>query len=124
MRVTVGVIPLVILAGFALPAASGNHVLGKWNCVSVNNETGTKVAFVLDVKEDAGKLSASLTIVESGDEIPAIEPTVEGNTLSFRLRMNAQEIVKAIASIDGRQLTGTFQGRDSGTGTFKGVRAE
>lgn len=124
MKVTVTAIALVILLGFALPAASDNPIVGKWNCVSVSNETGTKVAWTLNVKQNADKLSASVIMAETGDEIPALEPTVEGNTFSFKIKMNPQETVEVTATFEGKQLTGTFKGKDSGTGTFKGLRAE
>ncbi|MFB3829781.1 MAG: hypothetical protein ACE15B_23625 [Bryobacteraceae bacterium] len=124
MKAAVAAIALVVLPAFALPASSGNPIVGKWNCASVNNESGAKVAWTLNVKEDGGKLSASVIVAESGDEIPALEPRIEGNTFSFKVRMNPQETVEVTATVEDKQLTGTFKGKDSGTGAFKGLRAE
>ena len=122
MKGTIAAIALVILCGFSLQAASGNPVVGRWNCESVNNETGRKVAFTLNVKEDSHQLSATLILVETGDEIPALEPTLEGNIFRFKIKVNPEETVELTATIEGKQITGTFKGKESGTGSFKGVR--
>jgi hypothetical protein len=124
MKRTVTAIAIILFLGFALFAAAGSPIAGKWDCISVSNETGTKVAWTLNVKEDAGKLSGSITLVDSGAEIPALEPTLEGNTFSFKIRINEQEVVELTATIAGKQLDGKFKGHDSGTGTFKGTRQD
>ena len=123
MKVTT-TLSLAILLGFPLQAAPDNSIVGKWSCESVSNETGTKVAWTLNVKQEAGKLSASVIMAETGDEIPVLEPAIEGSNFRFKVRMNAQETVEVTATVKGKELTGTFKGKDSGTGTFKGNRAE
>jgi hypothetical protein len=122
MKATIAAIGLVILSGLSLLAASQNPVVGKWNCESVNNETGMKVSFTLNVKEEAHQVSASITLTETGDEIVALEPTLEGNTFRFKIKVNPEETIEMTATVEGKQITGTFKGKDSGTGSFKGVR--
>jgi len=122
IRVTVVILLLIVLCASA-SFAGGSAIAGKWSCVS-NDERGTEVAFTLAVKDDGGKLAGSLTILQSGDEIELIEPALTGSTFTFKIRINAEEVVDLTAHIDGAKIQGSFKGKASGTGTFKGTRQD
>ncbi len=111
---------LITLLVFAGTAASANPAVGKWNCSSIG-ENGTKLSWTLMVTEDAGKLAAMATL--DGTEMPLLDPKIEGNTLTFKLRVNDQEVVFFELQIDGHKLTGRFEGKDSGRATITGTKA-
>ncbi|HEY9141715.1 MAG TPA: hypothetical protein VIN93_12530 [Bryobacteraceae bacterium] len=113
------VCPIAVLACTAVWAA-GNPALGKWNCDSVG-EKGTKLSWTLAVTEDAGQLAATVTL--DGNDISLLDPKVDGNTLTFKLRVNEHEVVSFELHIDGGKLTGRFEGKDSGKATITGARA-
>ena len=114
------IIPVIlVLIAMAVYGASADAVAGKWDCNSTD-ERGTTLQWVLAVKEEGGKLSATLT--HDGDEIPLIGPQLDGNTFTFQIRINEDEIVAVKVKIDGNKLQGSFKGRDSGTGTIKGAK--
>ncbi len=112
---------LILLCGLGGSAAAGDPIAGKWNCVSTD-ERGTDVAWTLVVKSDAGKLSGSIVFVDQGHETEILEPTLNGDTFSFKIRLNEDEVVELTARINGEKLDGKFKGKSSGTGTFKGTR--
>lgn len=112
---------LILLCGLGAYAMTDNPIAGKWNCVSTD-ERGTDVAWTLVVKSEAGKLSGSMVFPEQGQEIEILEPTLNGDTFSFKVRLNEEETVELTARINGTKLEGKFKGKSSGTGTFKGAR--
>ncbi len=120
MRVLASVL-LILLCGLGAYAMADDPIAGKWDCVSTD-ERGTDVAWTLVVKSEAGKLSGTILIANSGEEIQILEPALSGDTFSFKIRIGADEIVELTARIDGKKLEGKFKGNSSGTGTFKGVR--
>jgi hypothetical protein len=111
-----------LLAVFACPAvwSAGNPAVGKWNCSSVG-ENGAKLSWTLAVTEEAGQLAAVATL--DGTDISLIDPKVDGDTLTFKLRVNDHEVVSFWLHIDGDKLTGRFEGTDSGKATITGTRA-
>ncbi len=86
------------------------------------DERGTQLAWTLVVKDEGGKVSASLRGGQDGAELELADPKVEGNTLSFKIRINAQETVEVVLKTDGKKLGGSFKGKDSGTGSFNGTK--
>ena len=110
---------IAVLACVALWAA-GNPALGKWNCSSVG-ENGAKLSWSLAVTEDGGRIAAVATL--DGTDMTLLDPKVEGNTLTFKLRVNEHEVVSFELHIDGDKLTGRFEGTDSGKATITGTRA-
>ena len=110
---------MAVLACAAITAAD-NPALGKWNCSSIG-ENGAKLDWSLLVTEDAGQLSAVATL--DGTDMKLIEPKVEGNTLTFQLRVNDHEVVSFEIQIDGDKLTGRFEGKESGKATITGTKA-
>jgi hypothetical protein len=110
----------IVLCGFVPCPAADNPAMGKWNCTSAD-ATGTRITWTLLVKQENGKLSGSL-LGENSEELPLIEPAVEGRTFTFKLRINAEETVEVKVEIDGDKFDGKFQGKQSGTGTFQGTR--
>jgi len=110
---------IAVLACTAVWAA-GNPALGKWNCSSVG-ENGAKLSWTLAVTEEAGGLAAVATL--DGTDMSLLDPKVEGNTLTFKLRVNDHEVVSFELHVDGDKLTGRFEGKDSGKATITGTRA-
>ncbi len=100
--------------------AAGNPALGKWNCTSTD-ERGTKVDWTLEVTQDGDKLAATVTFPD-GNSMPLLDPQFDRNVLTFKLQVNATEIVTMKGAIDGKRIEGTFEGKDPGKGTFTGVK--
>lgn len=100
--------------------AAGNPALGKWNCSSTG-ENGNKLEWTLLVTENAGQLAAVVTL--DGTDMTLLGPKIEGNLLTFKLRVNEHEVVSFELHIDGDKLTGRFEGPDSGKATVTGTRA-
>ena len=111
---------LLIVLSFTAYGASGSAIAGKWNCIGVD-ERGTEVPFTLAITDQAGKLSGSLTVTSSGDKIDILEPALNGSVFTFKIQINAEEIVELTLRVDGGKLEGTFKGKASGTGTIKGT---
>lgn len=111
-----------LIAVFACAAlwSAGNPALGKWNCSSVG-ENDAKLSWTLTVREEAGQLAAVANL--DGADMQLIDPKVEGNKLTFKLRVNDHEVVSFELYIDGDKLTGRFEGADSGKATITGTRA-
>jgi len=112
---------LAVLACSAIWAA-GNPALGRWNCSSVGQETGAKLDWTLAVSENAGQLNAVATL--DGTDMPLFDTKLDGNNLTFKLRVNDHEVVSFGLKIDGDKLTGRFEGKESGTATITGTRAQ
>lgn len=104
-----------------LCAAADPPAAGRWSCVSTSSN-GTEVAWTLVVTQEAGKLAGSITIASSGDQIAILEPALKGDVLTFKIPINTEEIVELSGRIEGAKIEGTFKGKDSGAGTFKGTR--
>ena len=112
---------LILLCGLGASAMADNPIVGRWDCVSTD-ERGTDVAWTLVVKSEAGKLSGSMVFVDQGRELEIVEPVLNGDTFSFKFRINVEETVELTARLNGMKLEGKFKGKSSGTGTFKGTR--
>ncbi|HTT63180.1 MAG TPA: hypothetical protein VMG35_15100 [Bryobacteraceae bacterium] len=112
---------LIAVLACAAMWAAGNPALGKWNCSSVG-ENGTKLDWSLEVTENAGQLAATATL--DGTDMPLLDPKVEGDTLTFKLRVNDHEVVSFELHIDGDKLTGRFEGTESGKATISGTRSQ
>ena len=82
---------------------------------------GAKLSWTLAVAEEAGQLAAVANL--DGADMQLIDPKVEGNKLTFKLRVNDHEVVSFELYIDGDTLSGRFEGTDSGKATITGTRA-
>lgn len=111
----------ILICAVALGAPADNPAVGKWSCVSTDT-TGTEVAWTLVVTREAGKLAGSITIGASGDQVAILEAALNGNVFTFKIPINAEEIVELTGRIEGSKIEGTFKGKASGEGTFKGTR--
>ena len=111
-------IVLFAAAGFA---DDSSPIGGKWNCVSTD-EKGTEISFTLKVQDEGGKLSGSIVILQSGDELPIVDPAFKEHVLTFKIQLNEEETVELTARVDGSKIEGKFQGKSSGSGSFKGSR--
>jgi hypothetical protein len=115
------VLYVLLLAFFAALAWAENPAVGKWSCTSVD-ERGTPLNWTLSVKEDGGKLSASIADLPDGGTVDLLDPKLDGSTLTFKVPVNPEEIVDVTLKIDGKNLEGTFSGKTSGKGTVKGAK--
>lgn len=118
MTRTFGALVMIVLSGCAACWAADNPIVGKWDCKS-DDGSGTKVFSILAVKEEAGKLSGSLTINES--ETPLVEPKLEGNTFTFKFVINPQCTVETTVKIEGNKFEGKFTCPDV-SGTIAGAK--
>jgi hypothetical protein len=114
---------MATLLSLATCGAADNPVAGKWDCLSTD-ERGTEQAWVLEVKGDADKLSASLVGGMHGDVIPLLDPKLRGSTFTFKVRINDEETVGVSVKIDGKKFEGKFKSKSAGTGSFKGSKQE
>ena len=114
------VVCLIVALACAALWEAGNPALGKWNCSSMG-ENGAKLSWTLVVTEKAGQLAAMATL--DGTDMPLFDTKMDGNILTFKLRVNEHEIVSFELHIDGDQLTGRFEGKDSGKATITGAKA-
>ncbi len=112
---------LIFLLCFVVYAAAPNAAVGQWTCTSTD-ERGTKSEFTLVVDETACKLTAQLIFSATGDRSDLFDPKWEGGTFTFKIRVNDQETVEVITRLKGGRLEGTFRGRESGSGTMKGIK--
>jgi len=104
----------------AAVCAGANTAIGKWNCSSVA-ENGTKLDWSLQVAEQAGQLTAVATL--DGTDMQLFDTKLEGDTLTFKLRVNDHEVVSFELHIAGDKLTGRFEGKEAGKATITGARA-
>jgi len=111
---------LIAVMCAAAVSAGANSALGKWNCSSVG-ENGTKLDWSLQVAEQVGQLTAVATL--DGTDIPLFDIKIDGDTLTFKLRVNEHEVVSFELHIAGDKLTGRFEGKESGKATITGARA-
>ncbi|HUO31926.1 MAG TPA: hypothetical protein VMU80_22080 [Bryobacteraceae bacterium] len=111
---------IVLLCSIAAWAGD-NPAVGKWNCSSVA-ENGARLDWSLAVKDDGGQLAAVVTM--DGTDMPLNETKLDGNTLTFKLRVNDHEVVSFELHIAGDQLNGRFEGHEAGRATITGTRAE
>ena len=113
----------LLLAPLALVAAGTARpgIAGAWDCVATH-ANGGETQWSLTIKEDAGKLSATL---RSGDgyTLEAIDPKLEDNQFSFRVRVNQTDVIEVLLKVDGDRMDGRFGGTNAGTGLFKATRA-
>ncbi len=112
---------LVPLSAFRASAAADELIVGRWSCTSTD-ERGTTADWELVVQSEDGKLSGTITVAGSGDVFDLIDPKLTGNTFSFKVRINPDDIAELIARTDGTKLEGKFKGESSGTGSFTGTR--
>lgn len=110
---------LCAIASWAV--GSNSSIPGKWSCISTDDR-GTDVAWTLVVTDEAGKLAGSITLRQSGDEVDILEPALHGNTFTFKIPINPEELVAVTVRIDDTRLSGTFKGKSSGAGTVKCTR--
>ena len=113
----------LLLAPLALVAAgaAGRGIAGAWDCVATH-ANGGQTQWSLVIKEDAGKLSATL---RSGDgyTLEAIDPKVVDGQFSFQVRVNPTDVIEVVLKVDGDRMEGRFGGVNAGSGLFKATRA-
>lgn len=98
--------------------AADNPIIGRWACKS-NDGHGAERDWTLTVKQDGGKLAGSLS--GEAEEMPLIEPRLEGNLFTFKLHVNDNCMLATQLKIEGDKFEGTFACPEV-TGTLKGTR--
>jgi hypothetical protein len=100
----------ILLCAVTLCVAADNPAVGKWSCVSTDAR-GTEVAWTLVVTQEAGKLSGSITILQTGDQVAILGPALNGNVFTFKIPINAEEIVELSGRIEGSKIEGSSTAR-------------
>ena len=104
--------------GLAAYGAADNPIVGKWDCVS-KDVSGQEMHWTLVVADTGGKLSGSL--IGDQDEIPLLNPELEGDTFTFKIDVNPNCLVEAKLKVTGKKFEGTF-GCAEANGTLKGTK--
>jgi hypothetical protein len=114
------ILSIILSFGLAAYAWGDNPMIGKWNCTSAD-EKGMKLSWTLVVKPDGDHLSATLSGGD-GNELPLIDPKLEGDTFTFKISINPEETVSVTVKVDGKKFAGGFSGKASGKGSFEGAK--
>ncbi|MBI5084587.1 MAG: hypothetical protein HZB13_08325 [Acidobacteria bacterium] len=110
---------IVALLALSLPALAGG-VAGKWK-MSANAPDGNTYKFDLIVKDEAGKLSASLNS-ERG-VMPLKDVALTGDDFTFKLSLDMGDLPFKL-KLDGDSLKGTVTTPDGASGTVSATRDE
>lgn len=107
----------VLMFGTMQCRAADNPVVGTWDCVSTD-DAGQTSNWTLVVKEDAGKLSGSL----SGDpgEFALVDAKLAGHAFTFKVVVN-EASYEVETTIDGNKLEGKYKGPEA-AGNLKGTK--
>jgi hypothetical protein len=106
---------LLLLACLCLLADS--PVVGKWDCLGTSN--GNKIPATLNVREDSGKITGTLTTGEGAD-LALVDPKVENGRFTFKLMINGDAYAVDL-KLDGNKMTGTYTGPDA-SGDFEATK--
>jgi hypothetical protein len=93
--------------------AAASPVAGKWKLAATTPD-GNEMKVDLDLKDDGGKLSGTLTIPD-GTTLPISEAKLEGGALSFKLNTDQGAFILKL-NLDGAKGKGTYQTPDGATG--------
>jgi hypothetical protein len=116
IRILVAVAGIVLLGAGLLAAA--NAAVGTWEVVSAMDGGGDEMTWKLVIKEDAGKLTGTIS-GEPGD-FTLEDIKVEGDTLTFKVSIDDQTYTTE-AKISGSKLDGVFKSAGA-KGTLKGTK--
>lgn len=106
-------------AAAAATATAAADATGKWKVVSKDAE-GTETHSTLDLKQDGSKLSG-LLILDSGDEAPISQGTIDGATFSFKIE-TGDGAYNVTGKIDGSTVKGSFTTPNGSKGEFSGSK--
>jgi hypothetical protein len=119
MKSTLVLLLSMSLLGLAASSPTDNPMVGKWDCVS-KDVSSPEIHWTLVVADTDGKLSGSL-IADSGDQIPLLEPKLDGDTFTFRIDVNPSCVVQAKVKVTGKKFDGSF-GCAEASGSLKGTK--
>ncbi|WP_321478255.1 hypothetical protein [uncultured Paludibaculum sp.] len=106
----------------AAPAAAtttSSSATGKWKVVAKDSE-GNETRSTLDLKQDGAKLTGVI-LLESGDEAPISDGTVDGAEFAFKIPTgDGAFMVKG--KVDGATVKGTYQTPNGTKGEFNGSK--
>jgi hypothetical protein len=108
---------LAALASAGAAMAAENAVVGLWQVVS-DSPGGEQYQWKLEIKEEDGKLSGSLS--GGPGQFPLLEPKFEDGTLTFKVTIEEQTYAIQM-KVTGAKIEGTWKGPSS-QGTMKGSK--
>lgn len=100
-------------------AAAAASPAGKWQ-VTATMSDGNPMKVGLEIQEDAGKISGTLTTPD-GNALPIAEAKLEGAVLSFKLPTENGAFTLKL-TIDGNSAKGSYQTPDGTTGPLTATR--
>ena len=109
---------VAILLWGAVALAAGQPINGTWEGTS-STADGDQVQWRLVIKEDSGRISASLTVGER-DNMPLNDVKIENDSITFKVITDARTY-ECEATVSGNELEGTWKSGSS-SGRFKGTR--
>lgn len=112
---------LLLPLGLSPAGAAAAPVVGSWDCAALDDR-GAQTFWTLVVKADGDKLSATIQSKQGGEQIPLLEPKLEGSRFTFKIQINSTEIVVVEFKLDGNRMEGTFIGKESGRGSIIATR--
>lgn len=116
MRCALALLFALFLSGVSY--AADNPMTGKWDCIS-KDASSPEMRWTMVISEAGGKLSGVLN--GGQDDIPLIEPKLEGDTFTFKIDVNPNCMVQGSVKVSGKKFDGTF-GCTEAKGTFKGSK--
>ena len=108
----------ILLFSFAICWAADNPMVGKWDCVGVD-DSGQPTNWTMVLTDDGGKLKGTL----SGDpgEFEMVDAKLEGDTFTFKVVVN-DATYTVESKLTGNKVEGKYKGPE-GSGTIKGTKA-
>lgn len=97
------------LLSAVVACAAESPAAGKWNCTNVS-ETGAESPWTLLVREDAGKLTGSLTDGEA--ELALSEMKLGDGVLTFRFDLNGKPYAFE-GKVESKRLEGKYSGEEA-----------
>jgi len=100
-------------------AAVSPNVTGKWSILA-KGSSGNDSSVTLDVKQEGGKLSGSITTDQG--TVPISDGKIDGNQIEFKISLDDGSYT-VNGTVDGNQMKGSYKSSSGSGGTFTGTKA-